>query len=176
MKIWRKWAMPSAHTFEIEPIQGVVQWWTSTAKVIVDPFSGRSRIATHRNDINREHCEQPMDAEAFALSLAPLKADVVIFDPPYSPRQISECYKSAGLDVGMVETQNGNLYRRVKDALDNLLVDGGIAISCGWNSSGFGIERGYVIEEILMVPHGGAHNDTIVVVERKTASKQQSLL
>jgi hypothetical protein len=29
--------------------------------------------------------------------------------------------------------------------------------------------RGYQMEELLLVAHGGAHNDTIVVVERKVA-------
>ena len=46
----------------------------------------------------------------------------------------------------------------------------GIAICFGWNSMGFGLKRGYELLEVLMVPHGGAHNDTIVTVERKTAN------
>ena len=52
-------------------------------------------------------------------------------------------------------------------------------MSFGWNSSGFGNTRGYVVEEILLVAHGGAHNDTICVVERKPESprkKNQGLL
>ncbi len=44
---------------------------------------------------------------------------------------------------------------------------GGYAISFGWNSSGFGKKRGFEIIEILLVAHGGRHNDTIVTVERK---------
>lgn len=54
------------------------------------------------------------------------------------------------------------------DAQHLLLKPGGIAISCGWNSAGFGKSRGYLVLEIGMVAHGGAHNDTIVVVERKS--------
>ena len=34
-------------------------------------------------------------------------------------------------------------------------------------ASGIGKKYGFEIEEILLVPHGGWHNDTIVVVERK---------
>ena len=37
----------------------------------------------------------------------------------------------------------------------------------GWNSSGVGIKRGMKLIEVLLVPHGGSHNDTIVTVERK---------
>lgn len=55
----------------------------------------------------------------------------------------------------------------VKDELDRILKPGGIAICCGWNSLGFGLKRKYEMLEILLVPHGGAHNDTIVTVERK---------
>ena len=29
------------------------------------------------------------------------------------------------------------------------------------------IKRGYELEEILLIAHGGIHNDTIVTVERK---------
>lgn len=42
-----------------------------------------------------------------------------------------------------------------------------IVISFGWNTNGMEINRGFKIEEILLVAHGGAHNDTICTVERK---------
>jgi hypothetical protein len=44
---------------------------------------------------------------------------------------------------------------------------GGIAISCGWNTNGFGKARGFKIIEIMCVAHGGSKNDTIVTVEKK---------
>jgi hypothetical protein len=44
---------------------------------------------------------------------------------------------------------------------------GGYAISFGWNSNAFGATRGFEVVEILLVPHGGHHNDTIVTVEQK---------
>lgn len=93
--------------------------------------------------------------------------DTVIFDPPYSPRQISECYQAVGKPVGMAETQNARLYKIVRDGLDAILKPGGTALSFGWNSGGFGKTRGYTMGEILLVAHGGAHNDTICVAERK---------
>lgn len=91
----------------------------------------------------------------------------MLFDPPYSPRQIAESYKRVGLAIGMRETQNARLYKEVKDHLDRLLKPNGIAICCGWNSAGFGKKRGYKLLEILLIAHGSAHNDTIVTVERK---------
>ncbi len=98
-------------------------------------------------------------------------ADAVLFDPSYSPRQIAEVYQQVGRKCGTEETQNARLYRRVKDGLDRMLKPDGIAICCGWNSMGFGLHRGYELLEVLLVPHGGAHNDTIVTVERKVAMR-----
>ena len=43
----------------------------------------------------------------------------------------------------------------------------GIVITCGWNSGGIGKKYGFEIIEILLVPHGGWHNDTIITVEKK---------
>ena len=37
----------------------------------------------------------------------------------------------------------------------------------GWNSGGIGKTKGFEIVEILMVAHGGWHNDTIVTIEKK---------
>ncbi len=108
-----------------------------------------------------------MDAEAFCKSLPEGSCDLGVFDPPYSPRQMSECYKKVGLEVGMAGTQNGALYKRVRDALDPLIQQGGIVLSFGWNSAGMGEKRGYEIVEILLVAHGGGHNDTICIAERK---------
>jgi hypothetical protein len=45
---------------------------------------------------------------------------------------------------------------------------GGIVLSFGWNTNGIGLARGFNIEEILLVAHGGAKNDTICTVERKS--------
>lgn len=41
-----------------------------------------------------------------------------------------------------------------------------IVISFGWNSNGIGKTKGLEIIEILIVAHGGQHNDTICTVER----------
>lgn len=173
--ITRTWAMPSPHTFSIPPIAALLDRWLTGCAVIVDPFSGTSTYATHRNDLNPAYGQVGVDAELYAHWFATEvgQAHAVLFDPPYSPRQIAEVYKSVGLAVGMRETQNAHLYKRVRDALDRCLVPGGIAISCGWNSSGFGTTRGYTVREILLVAHGGAHNDTIVVVEQKDAERRR---
>ena len=41
----------------------------------------------------------------------------------------------------------------------------------GWNTNAFGKKRGFEIEEIMIVAHGGTRNDTIVTVEKKVLGK-----
>jgi hypothetical protein len=162
--------MPSKDTFSVPPIGEFVKRYLAQSKISVDPFARNKRWATYTNDLSNEtEAEHHMDAEDFIWMLAAdgVRADLVIFDPPYSPRQISECYKSVGLTVGMKETQSAVLYKRVRDAVEWVVAPGGVVLSFGWNTVGMGIKRGYELEEVLLVCHGGAHNDTICIAERK---------
>lgn len=162
--------MPNPDTFSIPPIADVLRFYLVGCGVVVDPFARNSRVATHRNDLNPETCaDWHLPADGFCATMVErgVIADAVLFDPPYSPRQIAEVYAKVGISASTQDTQNAALYKRVRDGLDAILRPGGVAISCGWNSAGFGKDRGYNVEEILMVAHGGAHNDTIVVIERK---------
>lgn len=168
IKFSRTWAMPDADTFSIAPIGDFVRRYLAKARVSVDPFARNREWFTHTNDLNPEtKAKSHMDAEEFCKSLAGVECDLGIFDPPYSPRQISEVYKSIGLTVGMKETQSAVLYKRVRSAMDPLIPFGGTVLSFGWSSVGMGIKRGYEIIEIMLVAHGGAHNDTICMAERK---------
>lgn len=174
----REFAMPNSETFTIPPIAKFVGRYLAGAKVSVDPFARNSRLATWTNDLDpKTRAGMHMDAEEFCekLSFNNVRADLGLFDPPYSPRQISEVYKSVGLEVGMEETQNAALYKRVRTAMDRLIKPGGVVLSFGWNSAGMGVERGYEIIEILLVAHGGGHNDTICVAERKVPDLLASL-
>lgn len=159
--------MGNPETFSLPPVSALLDKYINGALVIVDPFARNSSRGTITNDLNPEMSAQyHMMAEEFVEHIQ-VAADVVLFDPPYSPRQIAECYQQIGRKCGTQDTQNARLYKRVKDGLDRMLKPGGIAICCGWNSMGFGLTRGYEMLEILLVPHGAAHNDTIVTVERK---------
>lgn len=110
-----------------------------------------------------------MDARAFATWLDDGSLDGVLFDPPYSPRQISECYRSLGLPVTQGDTQNASLYAEVRDALLPKLRPGAKVIRCGWNTVGFGCGRGFELLHVRLVCHGAAHNDTILTCERWTS-------
>lgn len=169
MKIGREFAMPNKKTFSIPPIERFLRRHLLEGWTVVDPFAGGTSWATHTNDLNPAFEQTGMDAEQYLdmLIVDGLRADAVILDPPYSPRQISECYESVGRSVGMKDTQNARLYKACKDRMTCLLKPNGVALSFGWNSMGFGLTRGFDMVEILLVPHGAAHNNTICVAEVK---------
>lgn len=159
--------MGNADTFSVFPIGRFVQKYLAQSICSVDPFARNCEWATHRNDLNPDtKAAHHLDALDFLTGLN-AKPDLVLFDPPYSPRQISECYASVGRTASMQDTQS-SFWSKLRDAIDRLIVPGGVVLSFGWNSNGMGIGRGYELLEVLMVAHGGAHNDTICIAERKT--------
>lgn len=164
MKFSRQWAMPNADTFSVPCIGDFVKSYMTG--VSVDPFARNKRWATHTNDLNpNTEAEYHMDAVAFLEMLAGqgVKAGVVLLDPPYSPGQIKECYAIAGKSFGMTDAQNGALYSNVRSAAMKLCTIGTHVLSFGWNSCGMGPK--FEQREIMLVAHGGAHNDTICLAE-----------
>lgn len=173
MHFKRVFAMPNSETFSIPPIAEFVRAFLNVSKILVDPFARDCDWCTYTNDLNPvTKAQYHLDAEVFCNHLAHsgVRADLGIFDPPYSPRQISECYKAIGLKIGKEETQNARLYKRCRDALDALITPGGVVLSFGWSSNGMGQRRGYVLLCIMLVAHGGAHNDTICLAEQKVCA------
>ena len=162
----RAWAMPNRWTFRIPPIRELLERYVGDGKGWIDPFAGESSMAQFTNDINTERpARQNLDALDYC-NIVDRMFKGVLFDPPYSSRQVSESYQGVGIKATALDT-SANFYSRVKDAICGKIPAGGTAISCGWNSNGFGKSRGFEIIEILLVAHGAAHNDTIVTVERK---------
>jgi hypothetical protein len=164
-KFRRVFAMPNSATFSITPVRDLLKWHLQPGWVIIDPFASDSLVASHRNDLRYGG----IDAREWLRSLNGISADAVLLDPPYSPRQMKECYESAGIaNSGCESTQNARLYKECIALLDDKLKPGGLAIRCGWNSMGFPKDR-YERIETLLVNHGGGHNDTIVTVDCKRA-------
>lgn len=169
----RVWAMPNKNTFDIPPIRALVRQYLNQSKVSIDPFARNKRWATFTNDLNPETAaEYHTQAIEFLkmLYLRNVQADLGFFDPPYSATQVKECYAGIGIGNNWIGG-----WGKERDALSDLIIPSGIVISCGWNSIGLGVERGYQIVEILLVSHGREHNDTICTVERKVESMQNDL-
>ena len=68
-----------------------------------------------------------------------------------------------------MQTTQSSFWGNLKKEISRVVKPNGIVVSCGWNSGGIGKTNGFSIVEILLVAHGGWHNDTIVTVEQKIA-------
>lgn len=172
MIINRTWAMPNSNTFSIKPIGKFVKKYLHDSLISIDPFARNKQWATYTNDLNPDTlAKSHVDALEFMQGLLRdgIRADLVIFDPPYSPRQLSECYKQIGRRATMQDTQ-AKSWSSWKDAIASLTEKDSIVLSFGWNTAGMGKTRGFDIIEILMVCHGGQHNDTICMAEKKISS------
>ncbi len=177
MNISRTWAMPHSDTFSVKPIGEFVKKYLANSKISVDPFARNKQWATYTNDLNPETlAEYHLDALEFLEGLAEQKvnADLVIFDPPYSPRQLAECYKQIGRKATMQDTQ-AKSWSDWKNAIANITDKNSIVLSFGWNTVGMGAKRGFEIAEILMVCHGGQHNDTICMAETRLTKRVPDL-
>lgn len=174
IRIERHWAMPSKHTFSIKPIDRllvrVVQSMRSRhgEMPVVDPFCcGNRRFADITNDLDPSvEADYHEDAIDFLRRFDNGTVAGVLFDPPYSPRQVSESYRRLGRSVNM-ETTQASYWSKLKSEIGRIVAPKGLCVTCGWNSGGIGRSNGFAIAEILLVPHGGWHNDTICVVEDK---------
>ena len=159
--------MPSPHTFEIKPIRQLIDKYIAGKSKIIDPFSNNNHIAHITNDLDPVcNADFHMDAIDFLKLFADKSVDCVLYDPPYSTRQVSECYTKLGKSVNMQTTQT-SYWTNQKKEISRIVDENGIVITFGWNSGGIGKKYGFEILEILLVPHGGWHNDTICTVEKK---------
>jgi len=168
MKIERIWEMPNSNTFDIKCINKLIHKYLKPEMMSIDPFANKNRIAKITNDIDPDMgTDFCLDAIDFLKTFGNSSIDFVLYDPPYSVRQVSECYKKMGRTVNMQTTQS-SFWANIKNEISRIVSPDGIVISFGWNSGGIGKTKGFDILEILLVPHGGPHNDTIVTVERKS--------
>ena len=179
MEIKRQWAMPNSMTFSIKPIGDLIRkhisetqarFMTLGGSTFIDPFARNNDLADITNDLDpstKAHFH--IDALDWLKSFGDASVTGVLFDPPYSPRQVSECYKKLGKTVNTQTTQ-ASFWSALKQEISRIVKCGGIVITCGWNSGGIGKNLGFSLVEILLVPHGGWHNDTIVTVERRQIS------
>ena len=170
MKIDRTWAMPTPDTFQCLPIGAFVKRYLMESQISIDPFARNCNWASITNDLNpKTSAMYHMDVKDFLLmvQVQGIKPDLVIFDPPYSPHQIKQCYQNIGVTMGSNDGQRPGRWSFEKDIINDITTTGGVVLTFGWNTYGMGKSRGFEIEEILLVCHGAGHNDTICMAERK---------
>jgi hypothetical protein len=174
--IHRIWAMPNAATFTIKPIKELIARYVPEGGYEwFDPFAGWNSPAQCTNDSNPDaptayhlDCVEFLQGLIRGLNMDanPTRLKGVLLDPPYTAHQTVQMYHGYGLDPKGEKRKTMSI---VKDLSAELIQLGGYALNFGYNTNGMGINRGFVMVEILLVPHGGSHNDTIVTVERKVA-------
>lgn len=171
IEIDRRFGMANRATFLVPPIKEFVErrvYNLPEGAVIVGPFAREARYGTVTNDLNPEFdTDYHMDALDFLRTFADESADCVIYDPPYSPRQVAECYKGFGYEVTSETTRSSWKYRHM-DEVARILRPGGYLLSFGWNSNGAGKKRGFEVTRVRLVHHGGGSaHDTICMEEVK---------
>ncbi len=163
--IERKWAMPNKWTFAIKPIAELLRQEV-TEGLWIDPFAGEMSPASITNDLNPERrTDYHMDAMDFLEMFEDCSVDGVLYDPPYSQRQVKECYE--GISGGIKWDGRMTFWSDSKNEIARILKPGGKVLCFGWNSMGLGKSRGFEMTKVLLVPHGGSRNDTICTVEIK---------
>ncbi len=165
----RQWAMPNRATFLIPPIAHLLDEEGVDKGSWVDPFAGANSPASLTNDLDPTMpTTQHLDARDFLRQLSSNAFYGAFFDPPYSISQAAECYKGFGKELLKDGPHNMRYWKDCKDELARIIRSGGKIICCGWTTQGLGKNRGFVLRRILLVPHGGSRNDTIITVEDKT--------
>lgn len=170
MQIQRVWEMPNKYTFKMRCVSSLLH--EEMSGVWADPFCGLYSPATLTNDADSNiPAGNHMDGLEFLRTIPDANVDGVLFDPPYSKHQACVSYKAA--DGGKAGKR---IYASLcQDEIMRIVRSGGKAICFGWNSCGIGKVRGFELQRVLIICHGGHHNDTIVTVEEHTALHQREM-
>ena len=157
--------MPNSDTFSMKPVMQILRE-EMNGEEWADPFARNSKFGKYTNDLNPNTlAEYNMDALDFLKTFKSNSLDGVLFDPPYSLRQIKEVYD--GIGMSLTSHQTKYFFSDIKDQINRILKPGGKVISFGWSSNGIGKNRGFRMEKIVLLAHGGNHNDTIITIESK---------
>lgn len=159
--------MPNKHTFLIKPISDLLKQEINTnIELWGDPYCGYNSPAQITNDLNPKiKATNHIDALEWLESFPDNHFDGILFDPPYSLRQLKECYESIGIKPDP-DIFKSSYYSKQKKEIARIVKPNGKVLCFGWNSNGIGKTNGFQMLKILLIPHGGSHNDTIITVEQ----------
>jgi len=152
---------PKRWTFEQPKLKQYVE--SHSYGKVLNLFAGKTRLNLDetRVDLSNEHNpDYNMEAYEFCKYAAAndMKYNTIILDPPYSYRKSMEKYDG--------KVCSG--FNRVKDMLPEILEgERAIVITLGYSSSCMGKIRGFRKTGVCLICHGGAHHDTICLVEER---------
>ena len=147
IKFERHWCMPSHKTFKIKPIKNLIA--AELGSDYIDPFPYPFK----------------QDAIDYLKTIPDNSINHLVFDPPYSQRQLKEMYHNNG--ISLEHPMNASYWSKCKSEISRIVKSSGKVISFGWSSNGIGMKYGFKITKIVLIAHGGQHNDTIATVEVK---------
>jgi len=111
--------MPNKNTFTIPPIKKLLEKYVSKNEKWIDGFANGSKLATITNDLNPEfNTDYHMDALDFFKIFESNSIDGVLYDPPYSLRQVVECYKGVGVPITREKTQSNWRTKHINELMD----------------------------------------------------------
>ena len=145
--------------------------WDEVSKdavLTVDPFARDCGWCSWTNDIDTETgAEFHLDAAAFLARVAveePGRVDLVLFDPPFSPRQAEEKYASGHVNVYQMPGYVRNCFTSI--AL--MLRPGGKVLKLGYNTNRH--HPLLALEKVWVVAVGANRNDVLVSLWRREPS------
>ena len=102
MRITRQWAMPNKRTFTIKPIATLIDKYKKEG-LWLDPFPFPYKE----------------DCLVYLNRFKDDSADGVLFDPPYSPRQLKECYDEMGMAL---HDTKSSVWKEWKDVIAKKII------------------------------------------------------
>ncbi len=136
-------AMPNKETFKIKPIAELLYQETNNEYLDAFPYPYSGDFLDKARKIQDNSVKN------------------VAYDPPYSPRQLAECYKG----LGQSWDGRNSVWSQWEYQIARIVQPGGKCIKFGWNTHL--VRSDFEVTRILLVNHGSHHNDTIVTVQRK---------
>ena len=132
--------------------------------IILDPFARNADLTLFSNDLNPDtKASFHMDAADFLQFMFDkgIMADLIIFDPPFSPIQNKSTYKMKVPDIRKTIV-------RCKQIMAKSIKIGGKIVTSGWTGNGIGEWRGFKPIEFMIINHAGNRYATNLLVEQKT--------
>ena len=150
IRIDREFGRPSHNTFSMPPVARLLDQEIGPGDNVCEPFPYRAT----------------KDCFDYMSEWESESADVVLLDPPYTKRQVSDHYRESGVTVTGWHTSSG-WTAKVKKEAARIIRPGGKGIVFGYNSNGFGRINGMRPYRIMMVHSAGDHYDLLVTCEKK---------
>lgn len=148
---------PKRYTFEQPKLKQIIEGYCKGK--VLNLFAGMVRLNVDEIRVDIDDTTKPdflTDSYDFVCNWHGSKFMTVILDPPYNVRKAREKYD--GRYIGK--------FRKIKQIIPKILSPGGIIITLGYDSVGMSRSHGFEKTAIILVCHGGDHNDTICVIEK----------